>query len=272
VRDIFLKFSDTKVGHARFESMVFRCGAYAEQILAMLARYELPDSLLAVVYAESGCDPMATSPAGAEGLWQFMPETATAYHLNILENVIDERRSPPKSTEAAIHFLADLYQRFESWDLALAAYNMGPYRLAELLQHAGDDVDFWDLREAGLLPAQASNYVPTIEAFALILANLGVLKFGAIQTVAPELTAELEAPARTRLGLVARAASTSLTRIRDLNPELQGDVVPPLPGGRFVLRVPKHALWAAKDKLQDLLISGASEDECVSPDFDWGGK
>jgi soluble lytic murein transglycosylase-like protein len=272
VHQIFQKFIDTNVGRERFKSLLFNCGAYSELIQAKLAKYELPESLLAVVYAESGCNPKATSPVGAGGLWQFMPEAARAYHLDIVDDVIDERCSPPKSTEASIHFLADLYKKFNSWELALAAYNMGPYGLSARLQRAGEGADFWDLFEAGLLPAETAGYVPTIEAFALILANLRKLDFGVAQTIAPEDTMDLEPPPGTRLGLIANAASTSTTHVKDLNPELKSNVVPDVPGKRIVVRVPKKAIWSVNEKLEDLLARGSMDDTCVSPDFDWGGK
>jgi hypothetical protein len=272
VHRAFLKFTDTTSGRERFESLLFHCGAYSELIRAKLAKYELPESLLAVVYAESGCRPAVTSNAGASGLWQFMPEAAKAYHLDMIEGVIDERWNPPKSTEAAVRFLADLYKRFRSWELALAAYNMGPYGVSGRLHQAGEEADFWALFEARLLPEETAQYVPTIEAFAVILANLRSLNFGTIQTLPPEETIDFEPPPNTRLGLVANAASTSTSRIRELNPQLMVNFIPDMPGKRVVVRLPKKAIWSVKEKLEDLIKSGSMDDTCVSDDFDWGGK
>jgi hypothetical protein len=271
VQHVFEKYTDTQVGRALFESMLFRCGSYRDRIEETLIRYELPQSLLAVVFAESGCDPLAKSPVGAEGLWQFMPEAGRAYHLHIVEEVIDERHSPPKSTEAAIHFLSDLHKKFGSWDLVFAAYNMGPYGLVARQQRAGgDDVGFWDLLDADLLPNETAQYVPIIEAFALILENLQRLKFADTQMRAPEVTADLDTPPGTRLSLIAEAAATSVNQLRLLNLDVKGDNVPNIPGQLFPVQVPKDVVWQARDKLQALTTHAEYRDQCVSAAFDWG--
>jgi hypothetical protein len=270
VQRIFERYTDTATGREQFQQMLFRCGAYRDLIQATLIRYDLPPSILAVVFAESACNPTIRSPVGAEGLWQFMPEAARAYHLHITEDVLDERHSPRKATEAAVHFLADLYAKFGAWDLAFAAYNMGPYGLHSRMHHAGGDVGFWDLLDADLLPSETSNYVPIIEAFALILENLQKLKFAGTQMRAPEVTGDLDAPPGTRLGLIARAAATSVNQIRSLNLDLKADVIPTIPGQRFVIQVPHDTVWQARDALEDLTAQGAYEDQCVPDTFDWG--
>jgi hypothetical protein len=271
VQRVFEKYTDTPKGRAEIESMLFRCGAYRDRIQETLIRYELPPSLLAVVFAESGCNPLAKSPVGAEGLWQFMPEAGRHYHLHIVEDVVDERHSPPKSTQAAIQFLADLYKKFNSWDLAFAAYNMGPYGLAARMSRvSSEQVGFWELLDSDLLPQETSQYVPIIEAFALILENLQRLKFAETQMRSPEVTDDLNANPGTRLSLVARAASTSVNQLRLLNLDVKGDTVPSLPGQLFPMQVPKEVVWQAREKLQALTASGSYEDQCVPPTFDWG--
>src|SRR5690606_17830893 len=132
--------------------------------------------------------------------------------------VVDERLSPPKSTQAAVQFLADLYRKMGSWEFALASYNMGPFGLAARIRRAGGDVTFWDLAAAGSLPEETSKYVPRIQAYALILENLAHFNFSTAQMRPTEVTGELEAPPGTRLGMVARAASTSVDHLKLLNP------------------------------------------------------
>lgn len=268
VRQRFEFYTENMVGRETLQSMLFRCGAYRDLIQSTLVRRGLPMDLLAVVFAESGCIPQAKSPAGAEGLWQFMPAAARAYHLRIQEGVVDERHSPPKSTEAAITYLSDLFQKLGSWDLVFAAYNMGPFGLMARIERAGGDVGYWDLIDADLLPEETSNYAPTIQAIALILANLQRLKFASIQMRSPQVTAELEVPPGTRLGLIARAAATSATQIRTLNLDVIGDRAPNLPG--FTVQVPKDVVWQARDMLKELLERSDDADLCVSPAFDWG--
>ena len=96
--------------------------ATASTILSASQRYNVGAALLAAqIYAESGFNPFARSPAGAQGIAQFMPGTARAYGL-----------SNPFDAEAAIHaqarLMRDNLRRFASVPLALAAYNAGPAR------------------------------------------------------------------------------------------------------------------------------------------------
>src|SRR5438552_2223055 len=78
----------------------------------------------ALAVVESGFSPTAKSKAGAVGLWQLMPETAKEYGL-IVDKDYDERRSITKSSDAAADHLASLYGKLGSWELVLAAYDMG---------------------------------------------------------------------------------------------------------------------------------------------------
>jgi hypothetical protein len=272
VQRFFEYYTENQVGREQFQAMLFRCGAYRDLIQAALIRYDVPPSLLAVVFTESGCQAVANSPVGARGLWQFMPDSGRAYHLRIIKDALDERLSPPKETEAAIRFLNDLYRKFGAWDLSFAAYNMGPFGLMARLQRLEEGGGFWDLADADVLPDETANYVPQIEAFALILANLQKLKFAGAQLRPPEVTSDLDVPPGTRLGLVARAASTSVVEIRSLNLDVIGDRVPAVPGERFAIQVPKDVVWQARDTLAGLIAQSSSEDECVPETFDWGKR
>jgi hypothetical protein len=272
VQRLFEYFTENQVGRERLQSMLFRCGAYRDLIQATLIRYDVPTSLYAMVFTESACEPVAKSPVGARGLWQFMPDSGRAYHLRIIKESLDERLSPPKETEAAIRFLADLYRKFGAWDLAFAAYNMGPFGLLARLSRVEAGGGFWDLADADVLPDETANYVPSIEAFALILANLQKLKFAGSQLKAPQVTSDLDVPPGTRLGLVARAASTSVVEIRNLNLDIVGDRVPSVPGERFPIQVPKDVVWQARETLTGLISQGSNEDACVPETFDWGKR
>lgn len=269
VQKRFEFYTENPLGRETFQQMLFRCGAYKDAIQSSLIRHGLPKDLIAVAYAESGCYPLAKSPVGAEGLWQFIPDAARAYHLRIIDGVVDERHSPQKSTEAAIQYYSDLYAKFGSWDLAFSAYNIGPFGLAARLERVeGDDVGFWELVDAEMLPDETADYAPAIQAIALILNNLQRLKFGAIQQRAPQMTMDLQVPPSTRLTLVARAAALSLDELRRLNLDIEGTSTPAVPN--FAVQVPKDSVWQARDTLQELLKSGDESDMCAPGNFDWG--
>lgn len=93
---------------------------YRDPILRSAARWGVPPALMAgQLMAESGFDPNAGSPAGAQGIAQFMPSTAAAYGLT---NPFD----PVAAIDAQGHLMSDLLRQFGSPELALAAYNAGP--------------------------------------------------------------------------------------------------------------------------------------------------
>ncbi|HEU5252207.1 MAG TPA: transglycosylase SLT domain-containing protein [Solirubrobacterales bacterium] len=93
---------------------------YREPILRSAARWGVPAALMAgQLMAESGFDPNAGSPAGAQGIAQFMPSTAAAYGLA-------DPYDPVAAIDAEAHLMSDLLRQFGSPELALAAYNAGP--------------------------------------------------------------------------------------------------------------------------------------------------
>jgi hypothetical protein len=93
---------------------------YRAMLLRAATRWNVSAALLAAqLMAESNFDPYAGSPAGAQGIAQFMPSTAAAYGL---ANPYD----PEEAIDAQGHLMSDLLRRFGSPQLALAAYNAGP--------------------------------------------------------------------------------------------------------------------------------------------------
>lgn len=102
----------------------------------ILAENDLPDDLKYIAVAESNLSNVV-SPAGARGLWQFMKSAGQQYGLEI-NSEVDERYHVEKATEAACKYFKYLKNRFGSWSLVAAAYNMGPSRTASFLkkQHA----------------------------------------------------------------------------------------------------------------------------------------
>jgi soluble lytic murein transglycosylase-like protein len=97
---------------------------FAPMIIRAAQRWGVSAHLLAAqLYAESNFNPFARSPAGAEGIAQFMPGTAHAYGLL-------DPFDPEQSIDAQAHLMRDLLGRFGSVPLALAAYNAGPGAVA----------------------------------------------------------------------------------------------------------------------------------------------
>jgi membrane-bound lytic murein transglycosylase D len=126
----------------------------------------VPSELLSVAAVESGFNPHAHSPAGARGMWQFMKSTARIYGLKV-GLTKDERLDPDLSSVAAAKHLRDLFNSFNDWHLALAAYNAGSGAVNRVVSARGER-DFWDLSRQGALPRETRNFVPRVIALSLI--------------------------------------------------------------------------------------------------------
>ena len=129
------------------------------QLRAVFTAAGLPAELVWLAEVESAFNPSARSPAGARGLFQFMP--ATAKELGLSTTLPDERTDPKKSAGAAARLLRTLHQKFGDWPLALAAYNAGAGRVQRLLDRQKART-FAEIAPA--LPAETRMYVPKVLA------------------------------------------------------------------------------------------------------------
>ena len=142
-----------------------RCPRYLSYIEKMLKENNLPDYLKYIAIAESALRPHASSTKGAIGFWQFIRNTGRDYGLTI-NQYLDERRNLFASTEAAIRYFKDLYERFASWTLVAAAYNMGEQGLeAEILEQG--TTNFYRL----YLPLETQRFIFRILSVKLIVSN-----------------------------------------------------------------------------------------------------
>ena len=270
-------WSASREGRRLFRTWLRRSGKYRADVDKALASRRLPLDLAALVFVESGFSPTAKSKAGAVGLWQLMPQTAKDYGL-IIDRDYDERRSVTKSSDAAVDHLASLYGKLGEWELVLAAYDMGARALTkkqEALALAngggGDDAnaDFWQLAAMGALPRETAQYVPSILALAVVLKNLDRFGYDTLKLEPPSISSDLDVPAGVPLGLVARAAGTSLAKIHELNPEFLRDVVP---DAANVVHVPSGGLARARVMLPHLLFDfeGPADGAQAEDPYDWG--
>ncbi|WP_437594084.1 transglycosylase SLT domain-containing protein [Sorangium sp. So ce1000] len=268
-------FAQSDAGRAAFQRRFRRAGAYREIIERSLREAGLPEDLLWVAAIESGFDPRAVSPAGAAGLWQFMPRTGEAYGLE-QSDWIDARMSLTRATDAATTHLRDLYERFGRWDLALAAYNLGHEGVLRALStvaatrdpEARGPIGLAELSQAGVILKETADYVPQIMAFAIVAANRG--RFGLdlpdVAPVPPLDLGEVAVPPGTRLRTIARAAGISTAVLREHNPELLRDRVPPgrvdhlisLPADRVARAMALFPAYLDHEELDDEEGDGAA--------------
>lgn len=135
---------------------------YFPMFEAELDRKNMPIELKYLAIIESALNTHAVSKAGATGLWQFMNGTGKLMGLRI-DSYVDERRDPYMATVAAVAYLEDLYDIYNDWFLAIAAYNCGPGNVNKALRKAGGgDKTFWDIEN--YLPKETRGYVPAFIA------------------------------------------------------------------------------------------------------------
>jgi len=126
----------------------------------------MPLELKYLAIVESALNPFALSRVGASGLWQFMLPTAKSNGLEI-NSLIDERYDLQKATEAACRYLKMLYNMYDDWHLALAAYNCGPGGVNKAIARSGGKMDFWKIFP--YLPRETRSYVPLFIAAAYVM-------------------------------------------------------------------------------------------------------
>lgn len=252
-------FTRTDRGRAMFESWLRRSGRYQDLIEAELRDRGLPEDLIWVAMIESGFDARARSPAGAVGLWQFMPATGAVYGLS-QSRFIDQRKNPALATRAAVHHLRDLYMRFGAWDLALASYNMGYEQLLDAIDRYGT-ADFNELARQEAIPSETAAYVPKIAAAAIVANNLERFGFDKVDVSRPVDAAEIAVPPGTPLKALAKAAGIATAQLRALNPDILGERLPPS-GGDYLVMIPADTLSRARAALPALL----SDDPRVTTD------
>ena len=141
--------------------MMRRENVYFPLFEKYLEKYGIPDELKYLSIIESGLNTKALSRAGAAGLWQFMPPTGRHYGL-YQDWYVDERLDPEKATDAACRYLRDLYNQFNDWELAIAAYNTGPGNIRKAIRRAGYKKTFWEIYP--YLHRETRSYLPQFTA------------------------------------------------------------------------------------------------------------
>jgi membrane-bound lytic murein transglycosylase D len=220
-------------GHNTIVAGTQRSGRYRPMIQRILDEEGVPQELIHLAQAESGFIPRAVSRKAAGGMWQFLKWRGNEYGLN-QTSYTDERMDPEKATRAAARHLRDLYKEFGDWYLAIAAYNCGPGVVERAVERTGY-ADFWELRAAGVLPIETTNYVPIILAMTIMEKNAAEYGLDGISFDPPLEYDSVEISTPTSLALVADITDTPAAELAGLNPSILKSIAP----AGFSLHVPK---------------------------------
>lgn len=200
----------------------------------VLNRYGVPEELKYLPIIESALNPLATSRMGAAGLWQFMYSTGKLYGLEV-NSVIDDRRDPHKSSDAAARYLRDLYSVFGDWQLAIAAYNCGPGNINKGIARSGGKSSFWEIYPN--LPRETRGYIP---AFVAAIYVMNFYRDHGLQPSAFEMPIHSDTVTLHQdvlMCYVEQATGVSMSELRSLNPQYRADYIP-ASSGAYTLCLP----------------------------------
>ena len=230
---------DEYVKHPQLFAKILQRGEpYLFHIMNRLEQQGMPAELALLPIVESAFDPFATSPAGAAGIWQFMPETADYLGLK-QDGWYDGRRDIITSTEAAINYLGRLHKRFDGdWLLALAGYNAGGPRVQRAIRKnlkSGKPGNFWHLA----LPAETQSYIPKLIALRAIIENPHDYNVTLPQLPDSRYFSRVEIDGQLELRVAARLSGIPAKELQRLNPGYSLAILPP--GKTHALLVPSAA-------------------------------
>lgn len=188
-----------------------------------LDSYNIPLELKYLPIIESALNPLAKSRAGATGLWQFMYKTGKGLGLEI-NSYVDERSDPEKSTDAACRYLKQLYETYQNWTLALAAYNAGPGTINNAIRRSSGKTSYWELYP--YLPNETRNYVPGF------IAIVYLFEYADEHNIKPEYihfyedTDTVMVKKQLHFAQLDSVLGIDVGETRELNPQYKLDIIP----------------------------------------------
>jgi membrane-bound lytic murein transglycosylase D len=239
-----------------FKEGLIRAGAVLDEFKRIFKFYGLPEDLVYLPCVESSYNFKAYSKLGAAGIWQFTHDTGKIY-MNI-DYVVDERRDPYISTDAAARLLKKNYAVLGEWPLAITAYNHGLTGMLRAKNAAGNYENIFKTYQGSSFKFASRNFYSEFLAARIVAKNhekhFGTLSFqnpSAFQTV------------KTKGYLMAKDLMTqfnlSVEDIQTLNPSLRPPVFTEqkyIPKG-FHLKLPKtFSLHEIDKRLAGLYKSG----------------
>lgn len=192
-----------------------------------LEKEGLPHELKFIPIIESALDPNVVSSAGAAGLWQFMVDTGKGLGLEV-NSLVDERRDPYRSSNAAASYFKQLNGIYNDWSLAIAAYNCGPANVNKALRRAksrdNENPDFWSIYE--YLPRETRGYVPAFIAATYVMNNYQKHNINPALSKKPLIIDTVMVRHRVNFNQISNVLNIPIEEIRILNPQYRHDIIP----------------------------------------------
>ena len=239
------QYIDMYTGRKRslVESMLGMSLYYMPIFEQAIEKEGIPIELKYLPVIESAMNPVAVSRAGAVGLWQIMLPTARGLGLEI-NTLVDERRDPVRSSEAAARYLRELYDIYKDWSLAIAAYNCGPGNVNKALRRAGDDArkDFWAIYP--YLPRETRGYVPCFIAATYVMNYYNKHNISPALAKKPIVTDSVHVNRRVHFQQIADILKLPVEQLQVLNPQYRKQEIPGTPDRPWPLVLPANQTYA----------------------------
>ncbi|RPE00235.1 LysM peptidoglycan-binding domain-containing protein [Aureibaculum marinum] len=205
-----------------------------------LDKYNIPLEIKYLAIVESALRPRARSRVGASGLWQFMYYTGKQFNLEV-NSYVDERHDPLRATEAACKFLSQLYDTFNDWDLALAAYNSGPGNVSKAIRRSGGSRNYWNIRHN--LPRETAGYLPAFYATLYLMEYAKEHNIKAQKFITQRFeTDTVIVKQQITFDQINKVLETDNELLEELNPQYKLKIIPYVKGKNYTLRLPVHLI------------------------------
>ena len=227
--------------------LLLRVYRYRSSFQKILRKAGIPDDFFYIAVAESGLT-NAVSPKGASGFWQFMPETAVEFGLEVSETV-DERFHPEKATQAASTYLRRAYRAFNDWSLVATSYNLGMGGMRRAID-AQQTNNLFDLE----LNKESRNYIYRIASLKHLLenpSNYGIYSVDYTSYVPIPYKLVSVKKNIESFSQFSEYQGVQRTQLRLLNPWLISDKLIAKPGKMYHIRIPLRNSFRAEELLTD---------------------
>ena len=240
------QYIDMYTGRKRslVESMLGMSLYYMPIFEQAIEKEGIPIELKYLPVIESAMNPDAVSRAGAVGLWQIMLPTARGLGLEI-NTLVDERRDPVRSSEAAARYLRELYDIYKDWSLAIAAYNCGPGAVNKAIRRAGGEEaqkDFWAIYN--YLSPETRGYVPMFIAANYVMNNYDKHNISPVLPTKPLVTDTVHICERIHFDQISKVLDIPVEELRVLNPQFRADIIPGNNERHYTLILPSQQINA----------------------------
>ena len=226
---------------------VARSSRYLYYIVEQIEKRGMPSEIALLPIIESAYNPVAYSRAHASGIWQFVPATGKQYGLQ--QNFwYDGRRDVTAATNAALDYLAKLYEMFGSWDLALASYNWGEGAVSRAIAKnvaKGLPTDYRSLA----MPAETRYYMPKLQAVKNIIANPAQYGIDLAEVANQPYFVAVPTTKHIDVKLAAKLADMPIEEFQSLNPGNSRPVI--RADGERMLLVPADKAAAFRSNMEN---------------------